>query len=280
MNNNWRNRPTTINYIPRSIDYVIAIDENGTSNLKHVIKAKRAGREIDINERFFTVTACIFKMRLFDNIRDNIMSLKYLFWKDALYNYLGCEKRVCLHSRDIRGKNGPFSSKVIDYYNFVNELSSVVSELPIKIFCSNIDKYTHVKRYAYPNNPYDLCMNFLLERIMYFIGSEKTCLIMLEARGKKEDKELLDWIKNLIDNGNNYNDSNTFSSIKGAYFNPKWCMEDASKKSYWELELADLCSYPIHKKCVYGSEDEAYRIIKSKIYNYPNINGYGFKKFP
>ncbi len=52
---------------------------------------------------------------------------------------------------------------------------------------------------------------------------QSTGLIILESRGKKEDKVLLNKIKHLIDYGNNMNPSSTFSKIKGVYFNPKRC---------------------------------------------------------
>ena len=46
MNSNWRNRPTKIEAIPKEIDYIISIDENGTANLKKVLEAKRKGMEV------------------------------------------------------------------------------------------------------------------------------------------------------------------------------------------------------------------------------------------
>ena len=51
MNSNWRNRPTTIDYISKSIDYVVGIDESGTSSLKKVLEAKRKGIEVPDSER-------------------------------------------------------------------------------------------------------------------------------------------------------------------------------------------------------------------------------------
>ncbi len=48
MNSNWRNRPTTIDYISKSIDYIISIDESGSANLRQVQKAKRSGKEADV----------------------------------------------------------------------------------------------------------------------------------------------------------------------------------------------------------------------------------------
>lgn len=41
MNSNWRNRPTTIEQMTPSVNYLIGIDESGGSNLKQVQKAKK-----------------------------------------------------------------------------------------------------------------------------------------------------------------------------------------------------------------------------------------------
>ena len=42
MNANWRNRPTPIDELSKDVDYIISIDENGTSSLKKVLEAKKA----------------------------------------------------------------------------------------------------------------------------------------------------------------------------------------------------------------------------------------------
>lgn len=106
------------------------------------------------------------------------------------------------------------------------------------------------------------------------------CEIILESRGKSEDKELLNQIKYLFDHGNTYFSSNDFKKISGIFFNPKWSKMHNAQKSYWGLELADLCAYPIHKYFIYGTKDKAFLTLEQKIYNYPTVNGYGFKKFP
>ena len=43
MNSNWRNRPTTIEHMSQSVNYLVGIDESGSANLKQVQKAKRKG---------------------------------------------------------------------------------------------------------------------------------------------------------------------------------------------------------------------------------------------
>ncbi len=280
MNSNWRNRPTTIDYISKDIDYIISIDESGNSDLKQAIKAKAEGTNVVDSEKHFTITACAIKMENFETARDMVMDLKLKYWENGFFSYKGNLKRVCFHSREIRGRKEAFNPALINYEQFIADLSELMMKIPMKLYASHIDKERHVMQYAYPASPYDLCMTFVLERIMRDIGRNKTCIIVLESRGAKEDKFLLNQIKFLLDHGNAYHDASDFSKIKGVYFNPKWSHIDNDLKSYWELELADLCAYPIQKYFVYGTKDKAFQTLLPKISCYPNIVGRGIKSFP
>lgn len=280
MNSNWRNRPTTIDYIAKSIDYIISIDESGSANLRQVQKAKRNNKEPADSEKHFTVTACSIAMSDFVTAQEMVMDIKRKYWKDALFEYKGSIKRVCFHSREIRGHREAFDPDLIDYDSFIQDLSQMMVTVPMTLYASHIDKVRHVNQYIYPASPYDLCMTFVLERIMRDIPADATCVIVLEARGEKEDKELLNQIKRLLDKGNQYYPPSTFRKIKGVYFNPKWCQIAEDQKSYWELELADLCAYPIQKYFVYGKRDKAFETLLPKISCYPNFWGKGLKSFP
>lgn len=281
MNSNWRNRPTTIDYIDRNrIDVVINIDESGSANLKQVLKAKRAGVPPVESEKHFTVTACAISMNDFVETRDMVMALKNKYWTDGLYAYKGTQKRVCFHSHEIRGRKEAFSPDIIDHNAFVADLSQLMAAVPMTVYASHIDKERHVNRYLYPDEPYDLCMTFVLERVLRDLLGSQSCVIILESRGKGEDRELLDFIKRLIDHGSRYYSASHFSRIKGVYFNPKWCKRADDKMSYWELELADLCAYPIQKYFVYGTKDLAFQVIAPKLSHYPHYAGKGLKSFP
>lgn len=280
MNTNWRNRPTTIDEIPNDIDFVISIDESGSASLRQVLKAKRNGTEVADSEKHFTVTACLIAMSDFIQAQDMIMGLKYKYWDNALFEYDGITKRVCFHSRDIRNRRGAFNPDLIDYDAFILDLSHVIDEMPMTLYASHIDKAKHANHYKYPSSPYDLCMTFVLERIMRDVPEDAKCVVILEARGEKEDKELFNNIKNLLDHGNSYYDSSVFSKIAGVYFNPKWCKKENDQASYWQLELADLCAYPIQKYFVYGKRDKAFEVLLPKISCYPNYIGRGLKSFP
>lgn len=281
LNNNWRNRPTTIDFIPNDVKWIVGIDESGNPNLKQVEKALKNKKPANDSERHFVVTACMLDVNEFENCRDAVMEVKHKYWQDALHDYKGKKKRICFHSSEIRGRKYGFSPNIIEYNDFMEDLSECLSNLPLKIFSSHINKERHVRKYKYPEHPYNLCVKFILERILRNISEDEKCVIVLESRGKKEDNLLLNQIKELIDNRAYYESTtSSFKKISGVYFNPKWSKGELELKSYWVLELADLYAYPIYKYLAHGKEDKSFEVLKPKIYGYPNIKGYGLKSFP
>ncbi|MGI6299053.1 MAG: DUF3800 domain-containing protein [Saccharofermentanales bacterium] len=147
-------------------EYIAFIDESGTASLKNCKKALMNGSESSHNDRYFTITACLIKRSDYDALRDSVMEIKNKYWRDALYMYKEQEKRICFHSREIRGKMEAFSCKLIDYPAFIEDLSQLISTAPITLISSSIDKFGHIAKYKYPETPYALCMNFVLERII------------------------------------------------------------------------------------------------------------------
>lgn len=276
----WRNRPTHIDNMTSNISHVVFIDENGDSSMENIIKSERNGKEPDRSNQFFTITACLFQRSDYAKARDKISAIKQKHWKDGLFDYKGKVKRICFHSSDIRTRKNAFHPTVINFSDFMDDLNKLMTDIKAVIFSSSIDKLTLYRRYSNPHNPYDLCMCFVLERIVLSLSNNDKCIIILEARGKKEDKALLEYLKSLIDNGSYYVSKDYFKKIKGVYFNPKWSKSDNDLKSFCGLEIADLISYPIYKYYVYKVRDRAYEIIEPKIYGYPVINGRGLKFFP
>ena len=279
-NSNWRNRPTKIEEVSKDVDYIVSIDENGTGNLKKVIQAKEQGAPIPDSEHHFAVTACLIRTCDFAAATEMVMTLKRRYWPDGLFTYEGEEKRVCFHSKEIRGQKEAFHPNVIDYDSFILDLTQLIEDLPITLYASHIDKIRHVEQYRYPDSPYDLCMHFVLERVVRDMGPDESCIVILESRGKKEDAELLGQIKYLIDHGNRYHPASHFSKIRGVYFNPKWSQIAHCQNSYWSLEIADVCSYPVYKYFAHGKRDQAFDVIETKFKNFPRYKGKGLKTFP
>lgn len=288
----WKIRPTLIENWPDNIDKIIAIDENGTCELNS-FKKVRINNPVNfskactdstryMNERWFTITGVVMDREIFPYYRESINEIKYEYWNDGVYDYRSGTRRVVFHSREIRRREGPFNPKLIDYKNFINDISIMIKSTNFKIYSSSIDKINHISQYSNPFHVYNLNLNFVIERFCSELNrNNENGIILLESRGKKEDMSNLNYLINLINNGNNYKSKDHFSRIRGVYFNPKWCFEkNSGKASYILLELADIVSYPIFKYTKTNRKDQAFLTIENKIDNYPHYYGYGLKKFP
>ncbi|MFD2446367.1 DUF3800 domain-containing protein [Bacillus sp. CGMCC 1.16607] len=288
----WKKRPTLIEQWEEDIECVLAIDENGNSELEG-IKSLLGGDIFErfiagndqtkyMHERWFTITGVMIERSQFPIYRDKINTIKYANWKDGIFNYKHGERRVVFHSREIRKKEGPFNPKIINYPHLMSDISSMIKDTDFQIYSASIDKIKHLIQYSNPYHVYTLCLDFIIERFCRYLNTfNKKGILMLEARGKEEDSFILKYLIRLLENGNNYHKKSHFENIQGVYFNPKWCFEkNNAKASFILLELADLVSFPIYKYIKTGSKDLAFEALESKLHNYPNFHGYGIKKFP
>lgn len=279
MDNSWTNRPTKINNWERGIDYVMFVDENGNSDVSHILKNITQRNPINVNDKYFTVTGCIFSKKDYIFAKQKIDELKNKYWENGFYQYKGNSQKVCLHSRDIRKRIGAFNPLLINYDNFMNDLSNLINELNYKIISVTIDKENYLLKH-YHFNTYHTAMCFLIQRYIYAMSNNCKGLIMLEARGKDEDKMLLDEMKHIIfETGiKNISSLELQNKISGIYFNPKWNM--SYDNTFSGLEIADLSSYPIHKYIRNNNKDKAFLILENKIDKFPNYINKGLKKFP
>lgn len=265
----WRARPVILNDIKGDVDYILAIDENGIPSLKDLLHPKN-----DLLQ-WFTITGVVFTRNNLKSFLENITEIKNKYWENGCFN----KKKVVFHSRDIRKKIGPFNPKLINYEQFLEDLKELVTDNEYTIYSSSIDKFAHVRSYITPFPVYDLCLEFLLERYCYKLNSKnKKGIIVVESRGEKENKLLLDTALKIMTYGNRYHESSFFSNIEGIYFNPKRTKD--KKLSYPQLELADTVSYFIHNYVKTNNKCNNFLSIESKLYNFPNYNGYGMKIFP
>lgn len=275
-------KPTILENWPEDVEYIMSIDENGTHELKGIHKAIRDGRPVSMDDKYFTVTGVVLARADFPVFRKSIVSLKSKYWPPEgkfIYENETTPKRICFHSREIRRFTGPFDYRNVDRENFLNDLSTLIESTPFTIYSSTIDKERHCKKYTDPWPVYNLCLDFILERFCIYLKQKSAKgIVLLEARGKVEDKAILTSINGLRKHGFLwfYQESH-YKRLIGTYFNPKWSYNN---NTFISLELADLVSYPIHKFCKYGTKDQAFESIQTKLCNYPKYMGYGLKTFP
>lgn len=262
--NDWKLTPTSFEYFDGKVDCILCIDETGTPSLKNYNQ----------NNIWFSMTGILIEGDAGFSIIEDLMDIKRKYWNDATFK----GKRVIFHSREYRKKIGPFNPKFVDNKVLENDLYNLLAESDFKIITSGINKNYLAKSYSNPYAIYWFSLLFVVERFaLYLEKNNKKGAIVLESRGRKEDKGLLESIIPNIEKGTEFVSDKACSHIKGIYFNRKRTIDN--KQSYLFLEIADMIGYAMHNKISQNIESNLYNIIKNKIYNYPNINGYGLKIF-
>ena len=278
----WYLHPIIIKNWDEKIDYVMFIDENGNANdIKNIKFKKENNIQINGDEKYFTITGCIFKKDDYVDLGHDISNLKNKYWKDGCY-YDTTHKDiryVCLHSREIRNHAGAFNENLINHQDFIKDLSAMLENVKCKIISISID----LEKYESKNEKmpvYDKAFDLLLERYIYATKNNRKGIIILESRGKKEDKLLLGHISKIIrkKGTKGIRKNELMKKIKGVFFNPKWY--DNHSSTFVGLEIVDLFSYPIHQYVKYNKSNLAFDTLKIKINGYPNFKNKGVKIYP
>lgn len=240
---------------------IVYLDETGDHGLEVV------GQDLPV----FVLTMIICDTAIYsERIVPSFLKFKF--------DYFGNDG-VILHSRDIRKAQGDFTfladpAKRQPFYERINRLmgeseytliASVIRKQRLK------DQYGH---WAY--NPYHLAFKFCLERLLPLlegVGQSQVQLVA-EARGRREDDELVSSFRSVIVRGTEYISGERFAKINfDLSFKPK-------KANLIGHQIADLAGYPIGRYVAGpGKENPAYEIIKKKFYRGPGLI-YGLKTFP
>ncbi len=160
-------------------DYIVYADESGSPVLS-----------ADLNDFpvFVLVFVLVAKSDYSNLLIPEIQRLKF--------DFLGHDQ-VILHERDIRRQSGAFAFLQVDALvreNFMTRIGELVGNAPISVACAVIDKKALAQKYATPWDPYDLALNFCMERTAMFLCGKgqagKKVHVVFEARGATEDHHL------------------------------------------------------------------------------------------
>lgn len=257
-------------------DLVACFDENGSPKSQSVIKkCIDEGKPIDENIRYFTLTCCLFNQDEYIFSKEIIQKLKSQYFKKA-------SEPVVLHTRDIKKKNPPFNfGEDRKYTKFIQSLSTVIDMIKCRIISVTFDLYSYIEQ-NYTYDPYKVAFDIILKVISENISPKQRVALVFEGRGKKEDKELYYHIYYIL-NKSGAKDiplEQLRRNFDEAYFNRK--ISSTGEFAYPGIEMADLCSYPIHRFMRYGREAEDYLTVKKKLIGYKEgrIRIYGLRKFP
>ncbi|HDQ88699.1 MAG TPA: DUF3800 domain-containing protein [candidate division WWE3 bacterium] len=130
------------------------------------------------------------------------------------------------------------------------------------------------------DDPYEISLTFVLERVLYELDSRESTEItdiVIESRGKREDQTLAQRYNELLYKGSSQVSSNRFVSR----FNQEIFFKRKSENDIG-LQIADLCAYPVARHVLYPTVPyPSFEVIEPKFRKGPKgINGHGLKIFP
>jgi hypothetical protein len=241
-------------------DYVVYVDESGDHGLT----------KINPEHPVFVLAFCIFRKNVFvSDIVPSVQALKFDFWG---------HDGVVLHSHEIRKSRLDFNillnAKVRE--RFLSRLDSVIAGADFTIIAAAIDKLKHVKKYAYPMDPYEIALAFCMERLQRFLVERKQSsfdtYVVVECRGKEEDATLELEFRRICDG------QNAFQKM------PNLQIRFMDKKhNSTGLQLADLVAHPIGRHVLNPKQpNHAFDILSPKFRRSGGgqVAGYGLKIFP
>ena len=245
---------------------IMFLDESGDHSLD----------KIDKSYPMFVLAGCIFDLDYYSNeveLKVNQIKIKYFGKTD-----------IILRSYDIRKQKGEFSCLVDrrKRESFYNDLDNLVKLLDFKIIAAAIHKSKLRNQYLEPDNPYNLCLQFILERSVMFLGRTKEKMIFrIESRETHNDKKLAEVYEKFRSNDHQLKEGFMFkkeeiqSKFTDLSFNHKI-------QNIVGQQIADLAAYPIGVSVLDEKrENKAFEIIKTKFHSknseYLNI---GLKIFP
>jgi len=174
-------------------DYIIFADESGDHGL------------ISIDEQFpvFALVFCI--IRKDDYVRSIVSAMQHL--KTEIWGH----DQISFHEHDIRKEKGPFGLLRTNRElreRFLDSLTNIIADAPIKLIVSVIDKQRLKKQYTDPFNPYEIAMLFCMERTLAFLCKQnetgKRVFVLFESRGRRENRELKLEFRRICDNKSNW----------------------------------------------------------------------------
>lgn len=249
-----------MNNIPKK--YFLFIDESGDHGLVN----------LDPSFPVFLLCGLLTSEENYLDTKDNINKIKNEFWGN---------KQVILHSRDIRKCEKEFQIlfDLAIKSKFYEGINKVIEDSKYRILASAINKVKYIKTYGkLSNDVYELALSFIIERAIFSLDEVKGVIkeleIIIEKRGKKEDKKLEEHFQRLIARGTGFVSAERLQEV-----NLKIIFKD-KKENINGLQLADLIAYPIARYVIEPKRaNPAFNKLEKKIYK-KNGKRYGLKIFP
>lgn len=242
--------------------YYLFLDESGDHGLTN----------IDLNYPVFVLCGILVHKDHYEIIRDQMNDIKLEIWNS---------KDVVFHSSDIRRNEKEF--KVLFDLElkslFYTKFNDIITHGSFTVIAACIDKKKYIATYGkLSSDIYETSLSFIIERTVFCLyeikDQNKRLHIIIEKRGKKEDKKLEQHFQRIRDVGTYYVEADRIKNLQ-----PKIHFRD-KHKNINGLQLTDMVAYPIARKFLDGNKpNPAYDLVVNKIYQ-KGGKLFGFKIFP
>lgn len=224
-------------------EYVVYVDESGDHSLQ----------SIDASFPVFVLAFCVFhKKHYSERILPAVAAIKF--------RYFGHDN-VVLHEAEIRKQTGPFvilTNRSLRH-QFLTELNQIVEESNFILMACVVDKNS-LSKSLNASNPYHLALEDCLLALHSFLREKKQeqlrTHVLVECRGKKEDRELELEFRRICDGKNALNQPLQLEVI----FADK-------KTNSTGLQLVDLVARPIALSRIRPEQtNRAFEVLKKKFF--------------
>ncbi len=228
--------------------YYLYLDECGDQNLA----------SFDNSFPIFSLCGILVSEKNLPYFEEEINSIKREFWND---------ETVIFHSREIRKHQKKFvnlndSSIKIRFYDRINNLLS--QEGIYVVVCCAVPKRLCIEKLGTDIDIYGIALSYVLQRSIFYLDEVEPAgrlRIVVEKRGKREDRALQDYYNRILEKGVKYcSEERIKSHIHDFNFSAK-------TENINGLQIADLIAYPISRYVLYpDKENPAFDIVEPNIY--------------
>lgn len=235
--------------MPDFSDYIIFADESGDHGMA----------SIDPQFPVFALVFCMFQKEQYANeIEPAFRQLKF--------KYFGHDS-IVFHEHEIRKQKADFSvlrnAEIREA--FMADVSAIMSEVAFQGYASIIDKSALRTRYSDPWNPYEVAMQFCMEKISNRLVAQgqrgRTSHVLFEGRGKVEDAQLELEFRRIAANGRQWGWRNV--DFSRAPLEPVFVPKAANLAGH---QFTDLIARPLALRAIRPDQtNRAYDAIRDRM---------------
>lgn len=190
-------------------------------------------------------------------------------------------EHIVLTSSAIRHRKGVFSILTDSKTNeaFIADMNRVMTDTEYWLISSVIHKKAHKEQYVEPFDPYELSVDFLLERFVHFVRWHGGQLghVVFESRSPKDDARVQREYSSVLTDGTPFISARTFRRFLG--MTPTFRRK---RDNINGLQGADLAAYPVARTVLHQDPHPSFHVLAPKLYGglFDEPHKYGLKCFP